>query len=88
MDLIYNYITGSEFKSRIEAIGDAWKEMKSDIDKEKIAMEKIWAKREKQLIRISTNMAGVYGDLTGYGATLQKVQTLELETGYKNDTIQ
>jgi hypothetical protein len=88
MDLIYNYITGSEFKSRIEAIGDAWKEMKSDIDKEKIVMEKIWAKREKQLFRISTNMAGVYGDLTGYGATLQKVQTLELEAGYGNDTTQ
>jgi len=81
MDVIYNYITGSEFKSRIEAIGEAWKEMKSDIEKERVAMEKIWAKREKQLIRISTNMAGVYGDLTGYGATLQKVQTLELESG-------
>ncbi len=81
MDVIYNYITGSEFKSRIEAIGEAWKEMKSDIDKERVAMEKIWGKREKQLLRISTNMAGVYGDLTGYGATLQKIQTLELETG-------
>jgi len=81
MDVIYNYITGSEFKSRIEVIGEAWKEMKSDIEKERVAMEKMWAKREKQLIRISTNMAGVYGDLTGYGATLQKVQTLELEAG-------
>jgi hypothetical protein len=61
--------------------------MKSDIEKEKIAMEKIWAKREKQLIRISQNMAGVYGDLTGYGATLQKVQTLELESGIDNAEV-
>jgi hypothetical protein len=44
-------------------------------------MEKIWAKREKQLYRIVHNMSGVYGDLTGLGATLQKVQTLELEAG-------
>jgi hypothetical protein len=55
--------------------------MKADVDKEKAAMEKMWAKREKQLYRIVHNMAGVYGDLTGLGATLQKVQTLELESG-------
>lgn len=47
-------------------------------------MEKMCVKREKQLIRISTNMAGVYGDLTGYEATLQKAQTLELESGTSN----
>jgi hypothetical protein len=81
MDLIYNYVTGTEFKTRIEATGEALKEMKADIEKEKAAMEKIWAKREKQLYRIVHNMAGVYGDLTGLGANLQKVQTLELESG-------
>jgi hypothetical protein len=80
-DLIYNYVTGTEFRTRIEATGEALKDMKADVDKEKVAMEKIWAKREKQLYRIVHNMAGVYGDLTGLGATLQKVQTLELEAG-------
>lgn len=85
MDLIYNYVTGTEFKTRIEATGEALREMKADIEKEKAAMEKIWAKREKQLYRIVHNMAGVYGDLTGLGATLQKVQTLELDSGNTND---
>ena len=80
-DLIYNYVTGTEFRTRIEATGEALREMKADVDKEKAAMEKMWAKREKQLYRIVHNMAGVYGDLTGLGATLQKVQTLELEAG-------
>jgi hypothetical protein len=85
MDLIYNYVTGTEFKTRIEATGEALKELKADIEKERTAMEKIWAKREKQLYRIVHNMAGVYGDLTGLGATLQKVQTLELESGDNNE---
>ena len=80
-DLIYNYVTGTEFRTRIEATGEALRDMKADVDKEKAAMEKIWAKREKQLYRIVHNMAGVYGDLTGLGATLQKVQTLELDSG-------
>ena len=44
-------------------------------------MEKNWAKREKQLFRVVSNMAGVYGDLSGLGAQLQAVKTLELEAG-------
>jgi len=81
MDLIYDYVTGSEFKARIEATGEALRETKLDIEKERTAMEKIWAKMEKQLLRIVKNIAGVYGDMAGLGATLQKVQALELEAG-------
>ena len=80
-DMIYDYVTGSEFKSRIEATGEALRDMKLDIDRERASMEKNWAKREKQLFRMVQNMSGVYGDMSGLGATLQKVQTLELESG-------
>ena len=80
-DMIYDYITGADFRTRIEATGEALRDMKSDIDRERAAMEKNWAKREKQLFRIVKNMSGVYGDMSGIGATLQKVQTLELEVG-------
>lgn len=79
-DHIYNYVTGSDFTKRIIATGEALKEMKGDIDKERAAMEKNWSKREKQLFRIVHNMAGVYGDLNGLGANLQRVQILELDS--------
>ena len=80
-DLIYDYVTGTEFRNRIEATGEALRDMKNDIDRERAAMEKNWAKREKQLFRVVSNMAGVYGDLGGLGAQLQNVKTLELESG-------
>jgi hypothetical protein len=80
-DMIYDYITGADFRARIEATGEALRDLKSDIDKERAAMEKNWAKREKQLFRIVQNMSGVYGDMAGLGANLQKVQALELESG-------
>jgi len=80
-NMIYDYITGSDFRSRIEATGEALRDMKADIDRERASMEKNWAKREKQLFRMVQNMSGVYGDMSGLGATLQKVQTLELESG-------
>lgn len=80
-DLIYVYVTGNDFRNRIEATGEALRDMKLDIDRERAAMEKNWAKREKQLFRVVQNMAGVYGDLSGLGAQLQQVKTLELEAG-------
>ncbi len=84
-DMIYDYVTGADFRTRIEATGEALRDMKSDIERERAAMEKNWAKREKQLFRIVQNMSGVYGDMSGLGATLQKVQTLELESGEGNE---
>lgn len=84
-DMIYDYITGADFRARIEATGEALRDLKSDIDRERAAMEKNWAKREKQLFRIVQNMSGVYGDMSGLGATLQKVQTLELDSGDGSD---
>ncbi|ALO27435.1 DUF2130 domain-containing protein [Leptospira borgpetersenii] len=62
-------LVGLEFRQRIESMGDTFKEMKNDLDSEKITMEKIWSKREKQMHRIIQNTAGMYGDLTGLGAT-------------------
>ncbi|WP_078127482.1 DUF2130 domain-containing protein [Leptospira alexanderi] len=63
MELIYNYLIGREFRQRIESMDDAFREMKADFESERIAMEKIWSKRKKQMHRVLQNMAGMYGIL-------------------------
>lgn len=78
MELIYNYLTGTQFKQRVEAILESFIEMKNDLDVEKRAYEKIWSKREKQIEKFVRNMSGMYGDLQGYGATLPNIKILEL----------
>src|SRR2546426_305215 len=79
MDLIYNYLSGTAFKQRIEAIMEAFVAMKSDLDAEKRSMEKIWSKREAQLDRVIKNTAGMYGDFQGIiGSALPDVKILEL----------
>ena len=79
MDLIYNYLSGTAFKQRIEAIMEAFVAMKSDLDAEKRSMEKIWSKRAAQLERVIKNTAGMYGDLQGIiGSALPEVKILEL----------
>ena len=79
MELVYNYLTGSEFRNRVEAIVESFVAMKEDLDREKRAMNKIWEKRGKQIERVVLNIGGMQGDIEGVaGMTLPKVERLEL----------
>lgn len=79
MELVFNYLTGSEFKNRIEAIVESFVAMKNDLDKEKRAMNKIWDKRDKQIERVVLNIGGMQGDIEGLsGMSLPKIETFEL----------
>jgi len=80
MEILYGYLTGVEFKQRVEAIIEAFSSMDDDLKKEKLAYQKIWAQREKQIQKVITNTVGMYGDLSGL-VTLPKIETLELPSG-------
>src|SRR6201996_8235730 len=45
-DQVYQYLTSSRFKQRIEAIVERFTDMRDEIDKERKFMTKAWAKRE------------------------------------------
>ena len=79
MELVYNYLTGIEFKNRIEAIIEAFRIMKEDLDSERRSMERVWAKREKHIQQVLLNIAGMHGDLEGMaGSSLPAIKMLEL----------
>ena len=42
MQLLYNYLTGVEFKGQVEAIAEGFIAMKNSITRERMQMEKIW----------------------------------------------
>ena len=86
MELIYRYLSGPEFRHRVEAIVEAFVAMKSDLDSEKRAMERTWAKREKQIQRVIHNTSGMYGDLQGLiGTSLAAIPSLEISSDEKSD---
>ncbi|MDP6923691.1 MAG: DUF2130 domain-containing protein [Candidatus Scalindua sp.] len=79
MEIAYNYLTGQEFRNRVEAIVESFTAMKGDLEAERRAMLKIWAKREKQIERVITNAAGMHGDLQEIaGTSLPTIKMLEL----------
>jgi hypothetical protein len=64
-ELVYQYLTGPRFRQRVQAIVEAFGSMKEDLDKEKKAILKQWAKREEQIERVMQSTVGMYGDLQG-----------------------
>ena len=79
MEIVYNYLTGTEFKNKVEAIIEAFSCMKNDLDSERRAMAKRWSAREKQIEKVINNVAGMHGDLEGMiGNTLPPIKILEL----------
>ncbi len=62
---VYNYITGTEFVSKVRVIAESHQKLILNLDKEKIAMEKIWSSRRKEIERSFTNVAQIFGDLEG-----------------------
>ena len=78
--LIYQYLTGPQFRQRIQAIVEAFTSMDNDLTAEKKAIQKQWAKREAQLERMMHSTVGMYGDLQGIaGKSLEEVEGLSLE---------
>src|SRR5689334_17728098 len=64
-ELVYKYLTGSRFRQRLEAIVEAFSSMKKDLDAEKAAITRQWAKREKQIEKVVDSTMGMWGDLQG-----------------------
>ncbi|MDO8704769.1 MAG: DUF2130 domain-containing protein [Sulfuricaulis sp.] len=79
-EMIYQYLTGPRFRQRVEAIVEAFSTMREDLDKERKAIMKQWAKREEQIERVMGATVGMYGDLQGIaGKSLQEIDGLELQ---------
>lgn len=81
MELIYQYLTGPKFRLRVQGIVEAFSNMGEDLQKEKKAITKQWAKREEQITRVLEATVGMYGELQGIaGASLKEIEGLSIET--------
>jgi hypothetical protein len=78
MQMLYNYLTGIEFRGQIEAIVEGFIAMRNSITKERVQMEKMWKEREKQLEKVLLNTSGLYGSVKGIaGASISDIPLLD-----------
>ena len=77
-ELVYAWVTGPQFRRRVEAVVEAFTTMKEDLEAEKRAFAKVWARREVQLERALTGAAGLMGDAQGAGADVAEIEALNV----------
>jgi hypothetical protein len=79
MELVYQYLTGPRFRHRIEAIVERFSDMQTDLERERKAATRLWAKREEQIRGVIEATVGMYGDLQGIaGRALQEIESLDV----------
>ncbi len=78
LEELYHYITSDSFRHRLESQIESFIAMKTDLDSEKRAMERLWAKREIQLARLEKNTSNIFGELQGIaGENIGSIKALE-----------
>lgn len=79
MNMLYDYLTGNEFRMQVEAIVEGFSQMNNDLITEKRAMEGIWKKREKQIQKVILNTTHMYSSIRGIaGSAIGTIKALEL----------
>ncbi|MCC7435380.1 MAG: DUF2130 domain-containing protein [Methanoregulaceae archaeon] len=66
-EALWDYVTGREFKTRVENAMEAYRDLVDDHQKEKTATLRRWAKREKAHERLVASLSGIHGDIQGLG---------------------
>lgn len=79
MEALYTYLTGTEFKNRVEAIVEAFTNMQQEVEKEKRYFANKWARDEKNIRQVIDSTYGMHGDLKGILASaVPQIQGLDL----------
>jgi hypothetical protein len=78
-EALHSYICGPEFRHRFEGVLESFVTMQTELDQERRALQRAWAKREKQLERGIAQAITLHGDLAGIvGGALPTIASVEL----------
>lgn len=79
MEMLYQFLTGTEFRMYMEGIVEGFIRLKDEVVREQLVMKKIWKEREKLIEKVLNNATGMYGAIRGItGKALPEVKALEL----------
>ncbi len=80
MQMMYDFLTSTEFRNQMEAIVDGFRTMREGIIKEKVQAEKNWKEREKQLDKVLLNATHFIGSVKGIaGSAMDDIKMIREE---------
>jgi hypothetical protein len=82
-EALFSFITSHEFIQQVESMVETYQDMTTQVTKERIAYEKLWAQREKQAQKLLLSTANIIGSMQGHigQAAMPKIKGLELDSG-------
>ena len=79
MEQVYNYLTGTKFRQRVDAVVEKFNDMHDDLDRERKFMGRQWAKREAQIQSVINSTVGMVGDLQAIaGKAMPEISSLDM----------
>lgn len=77
---VYQYLTSPPFRHRIAGTAEALVHLQADFAAEKRAVQRQWAKREKQIDQALSSLVGLYGDFQGLvgGGALPEIRGMTM----------
>jgi len=79
MELLYAFLISDEFHHQIDGIVEGFSSLKTELDREKRAMQRIWKEREKQIEKVISNTIDMHTSIRSIaGNAIAPVQSLEL----------
>lgn len=74
---LYDYVTSHEFTQQLERTIEIYLDMKNQITKERVSLERSLKQREVQVDRLLTGVSGIYGSMQGIaGPALPSIKQL------------
>ena len=78
---VYDYVTGPEFRARLEGIADPFRQMQCDLASERRQAEIRFSKRQKQIDRVLQSCFSMVGDLHGIaGQDIAELEAVEMKS--------
>ena len=76
----YEFVTGTEFRQRIAGMVEPLVALRKGLNKERAAMERIWAAREEEIKAVVLGVSGLYGTFQGIvgSSTLPTLEQMDL----------
>ena len=84
--MVYQYLQSDAFRHRIEGYVESISTMKVDLDSERRSMERIWKKREMQIVKAEMSISKLSGELEGImGSSFPTIKQLVLNSSNESD---
>ena len=63
MEILYRYLSSPQFAKRIRMVLETFDSMRTDLETEKKAIQRVWSKRQAQIERVTNSMVTICGEL-------------------------